>query len=354
MTEDKGILIKNIYYMLSYAFQELRKNNYEDIACEDFDGVHDLFAEIIARGVASQLKRGLHRRYVEYTENLSTLRGKLCMTNTIKLRSSGRQLLSCEYDEYSEDNVFNQILKSTLLLLLDHRGVNRERKSAIRRLLPFFATVSETDLKLIRWNALRFDRNSKTYQMLLYLCFFIVDELLLTTEDGGYRSHSFSDERMCRLFEKFVLEYYLKHHPELKPCARQIKWDIVEDESSAADILPILQTDVYLSIGDRTLIIDTKYYSKSMQSNYEKKTIHSNNHAQIFQYVVNHDKNHTGKTDGMLLYARTQEEIQPHGHVKLSDGNMLYYRSLDLNQDFEGIKKQLEGFVENYPQGLLR
>lgn len=32
MTIDKGIFIRNIFYMLSYAFQELRRNNYADIA----------------------------------------------------------------------------------------------------------------------------------------------------------------------------------------------------------------------------------------------------------------------------------------------------------------------------------
>ena len=32
MTNDKGILIKNIYYMLTYAFQILRQSNYDDIA----------------------------------------------------------------------------------------------------------------------------------------------------------------------------------------------------------------------------------------------------------------------------------------------------------------------------------
>lgn len=186
--------------------------------------------------------------------------------------------------------------------------------------------------------------------MLLYLCFFIVDEMLLTTDSGNYKLNTFSDKNMCRLFEKFVLEYYRTHHPEFKPCAKQIKWDIVEEESSAKDVLPILQTDVYLSIGDRTLIIDTKYYSKAMQTHHEKKTVHSHNHAQIFQYVVNHDRNHTGRTDGMLLYARTQEEIQPDGNVKLHDGNVLYYRNLDLNQDFDGIKSQLEAFVESYQQ----
>lgn len=37
MTIDKGIFIRNIYYMLTYAFQELKQNNYEEIAGEEFD-----------------------------------------------------------------------------------------------------------------------------------------------------------------------------------------------------------------------------------------------------------------------------------------------------------------------------
>ena len=58
MTEDKGILIRNIYYMLAYAFQELRQNNYAEITGEKFDDIYDLFAEIIARGISYQLKTG--------------------------------------------------------------------------------------------------------------------------------------------------------------------------------------------------------------------------------------------------------------------------------------------------------
>jgi 5-methylcytosine-specific restriction enzyme subunit McrC len=36
MANKSTILIRNIYHMLSYAFQELRKNNYDNIAEEDF------------------------------------------------------------------------------------------------------------------------------------------------------------------------------------------------------------------------------------------------------------------------------------------------------------------------------
>lgn len=52
MTEDKGILIKNIFYMLAYAFQELKSNSYEYVGAENFERIHDLFAEILYRGMS--------------------------------------------------------------------------------------------------------------------------------------------------------------------------------------------------------------------------------------------------------------------------------------------------------------
>ena len=62
MTIDKGIFIRNIYYMLTYAFQELKQNNYEEIAGEEFDEIHDLFAEILLRGISFQLKMCIRDR----------------------------------------------------------------------------------------------------------------------------------------------------------------------------------------------------------------------------------------------------------------------------------------------------
>ena len=50
--------------MLAYAFQVLRQKNYEDVASEEFEEVQDLFAAILARGIAQQLKQGLDRKSV--------------------------------------------------------------------------------------------------------------------------------------------------------------------------------------------------------------------------------------------------------------------------------------------------
>lgn len=344
MTEDKGILIRNVYYMLAYAFQELRQNNYAEITGEKFDNIYDLFAEILIRGISYQLKQGLYREYVSRNESMQTVKGKIDMRGTIDNKIRNIQKIACDYDELSENNVYNQIVVSTAVLLIKHSEVKKNKKAKLKQLLLFFQNVQPIDVNTIRWNALRFDRNNRNYRLLLYICYFIISEWVLTTENGKFQMREFSDEHMCRLFEKFVLSYYKKHHPDLKPCAAQIDWNI-ETEQSTLNILPIMQTDILLTIGERTLIIDTKYYTRSMQKQFDKATIHSNNLYQIHTYVTEYDENHTGKVDGMLLYAKTQEDIVPDGQLKRKDGNYIYFKTLDLNQDFENIKKQLDGVI---------
>ena len=166
----------------------------------------------------------------------------------------------------------------------------------------------------------------------------------MTTDEGSYKMRTLSDDQMARLFEKFVLEYYRRHHPETRPHAAQVKWNIIEKESSTS-ILPTMHTDILLTIGERSLIIDTKYYSDSLQHNFETNKIRSEHLAQVYAYVNEYDKRKKGMVDGMLLYAKTEQEIVPDGQMKFTIGNTIYFRTLDLNKDFKEIKKQLDSFV---------
>lgn len=347
MTTDKGILIRNIYYMLAYAFQELRQNNYAEIAGEEFDEIYDLFAEILARGISFQLKQGLHREYIRRNESLNTLKGKIDLNETISLKSRRSNLVACEFDELSENNIYNRILVTTVDLLLRHSDIREKSKSTLKRQMLFFSNVQPIEIKDIHWNTLRFDRNNRNYRMLLYICYFILDGLLMTTEDGKFKVREFSDKNMDRLFEKFVLEYYRRHHPNLNARAEQIKWNVDKEYPlNSESVLPIMQTDIMLTINERTLIIDTKYYGKTMQKQYNKSTIHSNNLYQIHTYVTEYDREGNGNVDGMLLYARTQEAIVSDGQMKLARGNTIYFRNLDLNRDFVEIAKQLDTYAK--------
>ena len=95
MTNRQGIYIKNIYYMLSYAFQVLKQTDIEEVAAEEFKQVQDLFAAILAKGIARQIKQGLYREYREQKEDLTVMRGKLDLPKTFKHRVQRKQKLAC-------------------------------------------------------------------------------------------------------------------------------------------------------------------------------------------------------------------------------------------------------------------
>ena len=170
----------------------------------------------------------------------------------------------------------------------------------------------------------------------------------MTTDIGEYRLASFIDEqRMCRLYEKFILEYYSRHYPELKVSASQIPWSV---DDGVRTMLPMMQSDIHLQKGNTVLIIDAKYYSHTTQTQYDKHTLHSNNMYQIFAYVKNRDYEFGEEehiVSGMLLYAKTEEEVQPN-HVYQMHGNQISVRTLDLNLPFVDIAGQLNQIAESH------
>lgn len=336
------IRIQNTYHMLAYAFQILREQGYASCGTEEFENTADLLSAILVKGVSVQIKRGLGRTYIEQTEPLSCLRGKIDVTESIKQQTIIKQQLICTYDEFSVDSYMNRILKTTMELLLRY-DIPKPRKKELRNLLLYFKDVGTLDVHSINWN-LRFNRNNQSYQMLMSFCYLAIKGLLQTTADGTVKLMQFLDEqRMCRLYEKFILEYYRKHYPQIKTAASQIGWAL-DDGISA--MLPTMQSDIMLTFGNKTLIIDAKYYGCTMQTQYDVHTLHSNNLYQIFTYVKNKAAT-GGDVSGMLLYARTDEAIQPDNTYMMS-GNKISVKTLNLDCPFHTIADQLNSIADSF------
>ena len=316
--------------MLSYAFRVLRQNGYSGLESEAFEHADDLCAAILERAVEPQLKRGLGRGYVS-VKTLSPLVGRLV----------------CDYDEFSEDTLMNRVVKAAMRTLLRSRDVSAERKRALRRLMPCFEGVRNVDLQRIDWR-FRYDRNSQTYAMLVFICRLVADRALQREAHAGRRLDAFeSDQAMSRLYEKFILSYYQREHPELQASAPQVPWALDDGERG---MLPVMQTDVTLRRDDRLLVIDAKYYQRSLQQFHDARTIHSGNLYQIFAYVKNAQESLSAAAppvSGMLLYAKTDEEVFPQKSYLMS-GNPVEVRALDPSGDFPSIRRQLDGIVEKY------
>lgn len=340
------IPIQNIYYMLSYAFRTLTKQGYREMFTEKFSNTADLMTEILIAGISQQLKRGLGRAYIEQMEDIPVIRGRVNITESVKRQTMINRKLSCVYDDFSVNNSKNRIIKSTALLLL-RADVAKQRKSRLRKLLVYFDKVELIDLRTVDWN-IHYDRNNQTYRMLISICYLVVKGLLQTQADGKTKIMDFlDDQQMYHLYEKFILEYYKKEYPYIKTNASQIKWQL---DDGMGYMLPNLLSDITLEYDNKVLIIDAKYYSHIMQNRYEKETIRSANMFQIFTYVKNKEaelKDKPHEVAGMLLYAQTDNGTQPDCCYQMS-GNMINVKTLNLNCDFEDIRRQLDSIITDY------
>lgn len=340
------IPIQNIYYMLSYSFLVLNEQGYKSIKTEEFHNVAELCAAILIRGTSIQLKRGLGREYIQEHDNLSSLRGKIDISESIKSRTVIKKRMACVYDDFSVNSYINKILKTTMTLLI-HADITKVRRKELRKLLVFFGEVDLLDIHTINWNV-QFNRNNQTYRMLISICYLVIKGLLQTNSDGSAKLMDFIDEqRMCRLYEKFILEYYRKEHLKITANASQIPWQLDDDVNA---MLPIMQTDIMLSKDDKTLIIDAKYYSRTVQTQYGVNTLYSGNLYQIFTYVKNKEvelRKKPHEVAGLLLYAKTDEVVFPNNTYKMS-GNKISVKTLDLNCEFSQIAAQLDAIVASH------
>ena len=98
-----------------------------------------------------------------------------------------------------------------------------------------------------------------------------------------------------------------------------------------------------LSNHTRKIIIDTKYYEDPIPiNNYGQKKFISENLFQIFSYMKNTGITEHQNLEGILLYAAVDEDFD---HQYRKDGNKISVKSINLNQDFEGIKTDLKRVI---------
>ena len=334
--------------MLSYAFQVFNEQGYKNLATEQFENTADLMAAILAKGISIQIKRGLGKEYISQTESLSTMRGKIDIAESIKTQSLLKKQMVCDYDEFSTNGTMNRIIKSTVELLIYSGNISTKRIKELKKLMVYFTDVEKINLYTVNWN-MHYNRNNQTYRLLISVCYLVVKGLLQTNSDGTNKLMDFVDEqRMCRLYEKFILEYYRKEFPEITANASKIDWQL---DDGISDMLPVMQTDIMLTYNEKILIIDAKYYSHTTQSQYDTHTLHSGNLYQIFTYVKNKEAELEGKphdkVSGMLLYAKTDEEVLPDNDYVMS-GNKISVKTLDLDCEFSQIAEQLNKIIEQY------
>jgi 5-methylcytosine-specific restriction enzyme subunit McrC len=359
MAENSAIIpIKNLFYMLCYAWNVLAVMDDVKVGTDDFDDAYNLLSRVFSFGIGKLIRSGFHRSYIEQTEELSTLRGKIQVQQSIIQLSQQRKSLICTYDEYSSDDIFNQILKYTMDSLLSNPNVSMTTKQQLKEQSFFFANISSNAPTKENRQKLVFNRNNLTYKLLINIAV-MLHENTIVNEDTGQNTFKdfFRHEHMHKVFEMFILNFYALHldKKEYRVHAPKINWHMEQD---AADTWGEM-FDVDDNPGDRRtdivienkkmnlqLIFDAKYYKKTFVGAYmnpndlRARTAHLN---QLRSYLI--DSDYSGNKVGALLYPMVNNDLN-RGKVFPIEGTTIIIKTINLNTDWKNIEQDLLDFVK--------
>lgn len=166
---DVGTSRHALIRMLAKARRlKLRRSGSAGIALQKHD-LLDVFILHFCDQLHAQLIQGKILKYIERNENLNVLRGRLRVEQQFKQNLAHRERLFCQYDELSEDNIHNQVLKYVLRVLLKMAIGNRSRLQ-VTELLMRFDPISDVPADTALLDSLSFDRSTARYESIFDQC----------------------------------------------------------------------------------------------------------------------------------------------------------------------------------------
>ena len=341
------IPIRNVYFLLLYAWDQLAEGELTDVSELESTELADLFASVLVSGIHHVLRRGLDQGYLSHNEEIAGVRGRINIGITARrmLMSHGRA--HCEFDELSVDTRPNQILRAAVTHLIGVSGLDSGLKYKLRGVNRELGGISTIPLRKSAFRDIQLHSNNRYYRFLLNVCELICSLSILDEQTGDTRFRDFLEEdgALARLFESFVFNFYRIERPDLNVRSERIAWDVLSSDDPGLSYLPSMKTDISLRSGERTLIIDTKFYQRTFQRHFGKQTIHSGNLYQIYAYLKNLEPNGgpDGQAAGMLLYPTVNEKVRLSFDVP---GHRIQICTVDLEKPWQAIREELLGLIE--------
>jgi 5-methylcytosine-specific restriction enzyme subunit McrC len=306
------IPIKNIYFLLVYAWDVLDEAGAVDVGASEIRIPEDLFAKILRNGIRHLITRGLDRAYISETSDIPGIRGKLEISASIKRRGRVDGRAVCTFDELSHDVLHNQILKATLLRLVKTNGLAAELRRDLIDLAGKFADVRSIVLRNEAFRQVQLHSNNRFYRLLLQVCNLLYRQMLPDPAGTAYRFADFSQEQLEVIFQSFVRNFFAHHQTDYRVSAERIRWQQTVADETTLRYLPTMLTDVSLESPTRKLVIETKFYGRTLRRHHlseDKDTINSSHLYQLFAYLQNLSTRDHRTVDGLLLYAQAEEDL---------------------------------------------
>ena len=320
------VSVDNLFYMISVAFR-LDPFRREMASFERLDDLLAAIARVFAGLVEDRIAEGLYRSYVELSDNLRYVRGRIDFTQDLRSNLLLRHRVHCTYTDFTWDIEENQILRQ-VAHLLSGWGFDPDLRLRLSRLDNALAEVSPVTLPVSAISRFRYDRLNDEYRHPHQLCRLFLEGASLSENLGVWDSRTFLVD-MNRLFELFVTEILKIRAGNGITVSSQV--DLSLAEGNRVPIRP----DILIESGGKTLaVVDCKY--KRLAS----EALKNHDYYQVLAYCIA-----TRSSTGLIVYP--SQEFGSDSEVRIRNTNISVGQcSIDCGLPVKAFEVECDRFAD--------
>ena len=248
---ERSIILKNLIFMLSYTKNlDIKTNDNAKLSTEKNPFIEILIREF-ATSLFESLKRFTPKRCVREEENLNYLKGKIKFSENIRYNCTNEAKFYCEYDEFSENNLLNQLFLfvSTCLYNISNSSYN---KKTLKFIINYYSDISFVRFDKFKAKKIKLTRNQELFKKPFKLAKMFVEQASVDLSKNKFENITLVWD-MNKLFEEFIFELIKRKIPECKAIAQKPKRLLKRENVTRRD------TRIDILIQNPQVIIDTKY-----------------------------------------------------------------------------------------------
>lgn len=338
---DNIQILNNLLFMLSYTKKlNIKTSNVAKLSTSKNPFIEVLIREF-AQSLFDSLKRFTPKKYVREEENLNYLKGKLKFSENIRYNSSNQAKFYCEFDEFSENNLLNQLFLfvSTCLYNISNDSYN---KKTLKFIMNYYSDIQLIRFDRFKAEKIKLSRNQELFRKPFTLAKMFVERTSVDLSKNKFENITLIWD-MNKLFEEFIFEIMKKSQNEwgwefvAQKGKRLLCGDTNKKRNTFVDIYCKRNSDSY------SIILDTKYKKLQSSDDFSNADV-----FQVSSYCLLHGAKHA-----ILLYPRYDEEkpIIPDYHLNTEDKNYkINFKTINLKygnlkDELESIKNEIKEFL---------
>lgn len=337
--KERKIILKNLLYMLSLTKKlDVKESEIAKIS-KSKNPFLEILIKIYATSLFECLKRFIPKNYVTEEDNLTVLKGKLLFSKHIIKNSVNQAKFYCQYDEFSENNLLNQLFYYVSRLLYFVSNDN-ENKRTLKFITDCFCDIDFKKINIYKIRNLKLTKNQTAFQKPFDLAKMFLENSLIDMNQHKIKTISLLWD-MNKLFEEFIFEFIRKNKDKINENFKKnnqievIKYQECKKLLYCKEIKRYCKNsfvDIFVNFKNKkVVIIDTKY-----KLNHDD--IGKLDNQDIFQ-MVTYETIHNSQ-NAILIYPTIKDKT-----INQTKEKIYKYKLCNSNKDTKQVNSKKEYYI---------